>query len=216
MTMHEDLKAVAVLKRHGDIDGAELLLSKYLFDSSTREDRWQSLCVLYTFALVEGHLDRAGRYARQLVEADPNDAFAHDCLGRVLRMIGDVAGAEKEARSALDLAMRENDPSRFAYATDLAEVLMLQGKFDECRRVAQADWKPEDESGGLVSPSARVSRLVLLGRVSRELGQCCEAVGFYRLATRTAVSMRTPVTGLNTLFEELARSLQECKANHDL
>jgi adenylate cyclase len=67
--------------------------------------------------------DRALDAARRAVAADPNDAFAHYALGRIVTLIGDVETAIRELRHALDL-----NPN-FAWAEmGLGYVLNRSGK----------------------------------------------------------------------------------------
>ena len=67
----------------------------------------------------------AQAFAKQLLAAKPDDAFAHTLLGRIMMDSGDMAGAEQELSKAVQLAV--DVPAPYHY---LGMLYIRQGKLD--------------------------------------------------------------------------------------
>ena len=86
-----------------------------------------------------GRSDLAVQYIEQALTAEPNDADAHQFLGRVLAFQGRLEEAENHLRTALNL-----DPDAHEIYLDLAQVLRQRGlhtALDVCIKGLKADPK---------------------------------------------------------------------------
>jgi predicted Zn-dependent protease len=120
----EDPQALAllgsVLLRYDEWEQARQNLEKASV-KGIRLDR--DLAIAY---LRLGQRDRARQLFARLSEVDPEDADAHSQLGKLFFEDGDLAGAEREGRAALDL-----DPGLDEAYLTLAQVDERQGKRGE-------------------------------------------------------------------------------------
>jgi protein O-GlcNAc transferase len=114
------------------------------------------------------------RALRQAIAADPRNAEFHDELGLLLRMQGDVAGAEASMRRALEL-----NASHARAHGNLALLLSAERRWPEALAAARAAL---DLLGGIDAsmPPAKVELLNLAAFVLDQAGQSGEAVDIYK------------------------------------
>jgi tetratricopeptide (TPR) repeat protein len=76
--------------------------------------------------------DEARAAFEHALRINPNDAEAHNLYGDYFRIIGDFANAEKFERRAMELDLLAD-----IYATDLAYLMVLMGRYDEALAYAR-------------------------------------------------------------------------------
>ncbi|MBS0296920.1 MAG: tetratricopeptide repeat protein [Proteobacteria bacterium] len=164
-------------------------------------------------AIQAGRPDHAHQWLDPLVKAKPGLAEARHLLGALLRVEGDLAGAEREVRQAVKLA-----PDKAVYRVSLARVLLELGREVEAERELKAALRvaPGDET----ALSLLVPRLYARADWA-ELATVTE--GASRLAPDIAEARVQALTALGREDEALAtqRALVEAhpalgRAEHDL
>jgi len=85
------------------------------------------------------------------------EAVARRALAEVLRLAGDLAGAESEARQAVKIA-RDMPPIQAYAMSTLAEILLLRGQSEESLSFAQEAARVLDSQGHMVQGEAHVRK----------------------------------------------------------
>ena len=199
------------LKRRGDFSAAEQLVNDWARESGKEQDHFSAAYMLWTFALDEGLLDKALHYALEMTRLYGEDGSS---LGLTYRLRGELSEAEAALRRGIRLQLEEaaaqeheDDAEDIELgaqcdATDLATVLMEQGKLDEAEAVALSGLELlEDHADALPS------RLETLGRIYRRKGNFPKAIDYLRCATRL---FRHGGVG-SSLVEELAATVREAE-----
>jgi len=120
---------------------------------------------------------RLGRYREAREHAELAVALhpaAHDLLAQALLKLGEISGAEKEARAAV-----ESRGARVGPLITLAEVYSAQGRFDEALELA-AD--AEAEVGQRRDPELLRGLFFVRGNALAQLGRTAEAEAAFRRA----------------------------------
>lgn len=203
MTVIEIYGKIRGLRSQGDLLGADKLLTEWAAETGKPEDKWHAVSVLFTFALGEGLLDAAAVYANQLLQMDPKDPYAHSCMGMVHKLNGDLTNAEEEFNQAMSIADEIDDPNLLSYTTDLADVLLRQGKLDESEALVVNDVELQVMEEDTTDIVALVSRLRLLSKLYKAKGNYDKSADYLRQALRAIAQSKILFIGHADLLEEL-------------
>lgn len=127
MNRSEELIRISALL----LDAQEYERAVELCREAVRLDgKWSRSHNSLAWALLEGNLnlDEALREAREAVRLAPNDGNVHGTLGRALLVNGDVAGAERELRRAIELIPPDQYESAASERANLAILLAAKGE----------------------------------------------------------------------------------------
>jgi tetratricopeptide (TPR) repeat protein len=128
-----DVAASALsIRLHAAIDPSAKLLADAKALRKRAPGDPSALRALADTALALHAGDEAKSALEQLVASSPDDAEAHQLLGRARRMAGDAAGAEASLRRALELT-----PGYPAALTALGSLLLDEGKYQDADAVYQ-------------------------------------------------------------------------------
>jgi putative PEP-CTERM system TPR-repeat lipoprotein len=132
---------------------------------------------------AKGDLRAATIELKSALQQNPNDAKARLALARIYLRTGNGAAAEKEIRTAIDLGAGGTQAP-----VDLAEALVLQGKYDEAlQRLDAAPDLPDAE---------RARATVLRGDAAAGQGKADEARALYAEAAQIDPSNERATVGL--------------------
>ncbi len=130
----------------------------------------------------EGKLAQAERVCRQVVQARPGNADAHNILGATLQALGRGADALAQLRIAVKLA-----PQAASLRANLGEILRQNGESEEA--TAELEKAIEFEPGN-------AQALNNLGIIQYDRGKFADAVDYYRRALAIAPAMAEALNNL--------------------
>jgi len=131
---------------------------------------------------AEGNLGQAERVCRQIIEARPANADAHNVLGATLQALGRGAEAIAQLRIAVKLA-----PQAASLHANLGEILRQSGESEEATA--------ELETAISLDPN-NAQALNNLGIIQYDLGKFTVAVDYYRRALAIAPAMAEALNNL--------------------
>jgi len=128
-----------------------------------------------------GRAEEAERLLRVAIDLDPDAPSPHDSLAVLLRIQGDLAGAEQEARAAL-----ARDPDDLAANNNFANLLVELGRLDEAEQYYRT---------AIVLASDHPKPYYNLACVCAMQGRADEAIDYLREAVRRADILRREAAG---------------------
>jgi tetratricopeptide (TPR) repeat protein len=130
----------------------------------------------------EGKYVQAERVCRQIIQARPGNADAHNILGVTLQALGNGKDAVAELKRAIKLA-----PDAASIHANLGEVLRQNGKLDEAAKSLEKAIEIDPKNAQALNN---------LGIIHYERGKFEQAVGFYRRALESRPDMAEALNNL--------------------
>jgi tetratricopeptide (TPR) repeat protein len=130
----------------------------------------------------EGKYSQAERVCRQIIQARPGNADAHNILGVTLQALGKGKEAVAELKRAIKLA-----PDAASIHANLGEVLRQNGKLDEAAKSLERAVEIDPKNSQALNN---------LGIIHYERGKFEQAVGFYRRALESRPDMAEALNNL--------------------
>lgn len=177
------------LRREGDIDEMERLLTAEPPANGNLPSRPDALLILSLAALDEGQFERVLRYSEEMLLAPGADRdIASGLRARALILLGRYAEAEVLLRRCLEFEDERQpaDPREFVgMRTMLAEALLARGQIEEAKESLEEDTATH---GSPEKPPALAlaHRWYVCGKTAAELGSHADAVTCFRHSVRYA------------------------------
>ena len=144
----------------GDYDKATALIGRYLERDPNNVAAHRALAKT---ALSAGNLDAARREAEQTLLLAPRDPETHRLTGDIARLRGDNRASEREYRSALELADKQDQRTTRAR---LALLYVAQGRFEKAREETRSSTLTTWTDGLVELAAGRPERAVTGGLVA--------------------------------------------------